>query len=56
MNKIRKIISGFSENIINMSEGFIAKLQKQASTNLSSFIEDLKKKYINNHKYTGMIP
>ena len=30
MNKIRKIISGFSENTINMSEGFIAKLQKQA--------------------------
>lgn len=43
MNKIRKIISGFSENTINMSEGFIAKLQKQASNNLSSFIEDIKK-------------
>ena len=43
MNKIRKIISGFSENTINMSEGFIAKLQKQASTNLASFIEDVKK-------------
>lgn len=43
MNKIRKIISEFSENTINMSEGFIAKLQKQASNNLSSFIEDIKK-------------
>lgn len=43
MNKIRKIISGFSENTINMSEGFIAKLQKQASNNLSNFIEDIKK-------------
>ena len=42
MNKIRKIISGFSENTINMSEGFIAKLQKQASNNLTSFIEDIK--------------
>lgn len=43
MNKIRKIISGFSENTINMSEGFIAKLQRQASTKLASFKEDVKK-------------
>lgn len=42
MNKIRKIISGFSENTINMSEGFIAKLQKQASDNLEEFIKDIK--------------
>ena len=42
MNKIRKIISGFSENTINMSEGFIAKLQKQASNNLEEFIKDVK--------------
>ena len=43
MNKIRKIISGFSENTINMSEGFIAKLQRQASTKLVNFKEDVKK-------------
>lgn len=43
MNKIRKIICVFSENTINMSEGFIAKLQKQASSNLSNFTEDVKK-------------
>ena len=31
MNKIRHIICGFSHGMINMSEGYIAKLQKNAS-------------------------
>lgn len=42
MNKIRKIISGLTMNEIDLSEGYIAKLQKRATLKLTKFIEDLK--------------
>ena len=42
MNKTRKIISGLTMNEIDLSEGYIAKLQKRAALKLTKFIEDLK--------------
>lgn len=41
MNKIRHIIRGFSHGEIDMSEGYIAKLQKKASNKLETFKTDL---------------
>ena len=46
MNKIRRIIRGFSHGEIDMSEGYIAKLQKKASKNLVKFKEELYKKIL----------
>ena len=46
-NKTRRIISGLSMEEINPSEGYIAKLQKQASKQLKNFVEELRKKLIN---------
>lgn len=46
MNKIRRIIRGFSNNEIDMSEGYIAKLQQKASKNLITFKEDLYRKIL----------
>ncbi len=42
MNKVRKIICGLTMNEIDLSEGFIAKLQKRAASKLNKFIDDLK--------------
>lgn len=42
MNKVRKIICGLTMNDIDLSEGYIAKLQKRASQKLEKFICDLK--------------
>ena len=42
MNKIRKIICGLTINEIDLSEGYIAKLQKRAASKLEQFIIDLK--------------
>ena len=41
MNKIRRIIKGITHNEINMSEGYIAKLQKRASKGLDEFNKEL---------------
>lgn len=41
MNKIRRIIRGLSHEEIDMSEGYIAKLQKKASNKLEQFKNDL---------------
>lgn len=41
MNKIRHIIHGFSHGEIDISEGYIAKLQKKASKKLETFKQDL---------------
>ncbi len=46
MNKIRHIIRGFSHGEIDMSEGYIAKLQQKASKKLITFKEDLYKKIL----------
>lgn len=42
-NKTVKLISGITKNEINMSEGYVVKLQKRASELLDGFIEDLNK-------------
>ena len=42
INKVRRIICGLTMNEINLSEGFIAKLQKRAASKLEQFIVDLK--------------
>lgn len=46
MNKIRRIIRGFSQGEIDMSEGYIAKLQRKASDKLITFKDDLYKKIL----------
>ena len=46
MNKIRHIIRGLSSNEIDMSEGYIAKLQKKASNKLTNFKEALYKRVL----------
>jgi len=46
MNKVRKMITGFSSGELNLSEGFIAKIQKRASKKLEEFVEDLRKEVI----------
>lgn len=42
INRTRRIIYGFSEEDINPSEGYIAKLQKRAAKLLEPFMEDLR--------------
>ena len=46
MNKITHIIRGFSHEEIDISEGYIAKLQKKASEKLVTFKKDLYKKIL----------
>lgn len=46
MNKIRRIIRGFSQGEIDMSEGYIAKLQKKASEKLEGFKKNLYKEIL----------
>ena len=46
MNKIRRIICGISHEEIDMSEGYIAKLQKNASKKLEIFKNDLYKEIL----------
>lgn len=43
INKARKMIYGFSEEEINPSEGYIAKLQKRGAKLLEPFMEELRK-------------
>lgn len=45
-NKIRKIIKGISHHEIDMSEGYIIKLQKKASKKLQDFKSDLYKELL----------
>lgn len=45
-NKIRKIIKGFSHGEIDMSEGYIIKLQQRASKKLQGFKESLYKELL----------
>lgn len=42
INKTRKMMYGFSEEDINPSEGYIAKLQKRAANHLGTFLEELR--------------
>lgn len=45
-NRIRKIINGFTNEEIDPSEGFLAKLQKVASENLKDFVFDVKERLL----------
>jgi hypothetical protein len=42
MNKVRKIISGFTDNEIKLSEGYLAKLQKRAAAGTKKFCDELR--------------
>lgn len=46
INRVKRIIKGFSNNEIDLSEGYIAKVQKQAAKNLEEFKSELKKELI----------
>lgn len=41
-NKTVKLVQGITNGEINMSEGYVTKLQKRASKNLETFIEEVK--------------
>jgi rRNA maturation protein Nop10 len=43
INKVRKIIKGFTRGKINVSEGYLAKLQERASSGVTAFAEELRK-------------
>lgn len=45
-NKVQKHIYGISNGKIDLTEGYIAKLQKKAANNLDIFVDDLRKKII----------
>jgi transposase len=42
INKVKRIIDGLTMNEINLSEGFISKLQQRAASKLDAFIKDAK--------------
>ncbi len=46
INRVRRIIKGFTNNEIDLSEGYIAKVQKNAAKKLASFNNELKKKVV----------
>ena len=45
-NKVQKHIYGISNGEIDLSEGYLSKLQKKASNNLDTFINDLRRKIL----------
>lgn len=45
-NKVQKHIYGISNGKIDLTEGYIAKLQKKAANNLDIFVDDLRKKIL----------
>lgn len=47
INKVKKIIYGLSECNIDLSEGYIAKLQARAGKALTPFVEDVRKELLN---------
>lgn len=47
INKIKSVIYGMTDTNINLSEGYIAKLQTNAAKKLDTFSSDLKNKIIN---------
>lgn len=42
INRVKKILTGFSSDSIRLSEGYISKLQKRYSDRLSGFVADIK--------------
>lgn len=49
INRAQKIINGFLENNISISEGYICNQQKRASAGLKKFIEEVKIEAIKSH-------
>ncbi|MGM9858624.1 MAG: transposase, partial [Bacilli bacterium] len=49
-NRTRNLIRGFSNNELDLSEGYLVKLQKNCSDKLNTFMNDLKVKIINQKK------
>lgn len=47
VNRTKKLIDGLFGNDISLSEGYICKLQKRASSNLSSFVDDVRYSCLN---------
>lgn len=45
-NKVVKHINGISDGEINLTEGYLSKLQKKASNNLDNFLSELKRKIL----------
>lgn len=50
INKVQKMIYGLSESEIDLSEGYIAKLQKRGAKRLEEFEKELKKRIIKLNK------
>ena len=46
LNKVRKMIHGFTQEEIQPSEGYLCKLQKRASRNAEDFCEDVRKEIL----------
>lgn len=46
LNKVRKMIYGFTEGEIQLSEGYLCKLQERASRNAWDFCEDIRKEIL----------
>ena len=46
INKAQKMTYGITDGQINLSEGYIAKLQKRAAANLNDFMKDIKSEII----------
>lgn len=47
LNKVRKMIYGFTESEIQLSEAYLCKLQERASRNAWNFCEDVRKEILN---------
>lgn len=45
-NRTRKLINGFTSNQIDISEGYLVKLQKKSSKKLEDFVRELKQRII----------
>lgn len=46
MKRTKEIIAGLTKNEVNLSEGYIAKLQKRLSKNIEGYINELKREVI----------
>lgn len=52
LNKVSSLLNGITNGEINISEGYLSKIQTKYSKNLNSFIHDLKEKIISlNHVF-----
>lgn len=54
-NRIKDIISAFTNNQLCPSEGYMVKLQKKARMSLETFVFDVAENLKNQNKFIGMI-